>query len=111
MSVPEAENKMYELYYQELRGKRVPLANLARGWGVPVKSVRRDFKWWCRAHNLDPRRFYVRGYTFTGYWVPREFVEWWEEVCLPQYQRHGHARSYFDWGAVKRKRGKRHDDE
>ena len=99
-----SRTKMHELYYQELYGKRISLANLARGWGVSARALRRDFKWWCRAHNLRPKDFYVNGYVFTGYWVPREFVEWWEATCLPHYQRHGRARSYFDWRAVKTKR-------
>ena len=69
--MPYGENKMYELYYKGLRGKRVSIAQLADGWGVSRKLMVRDFKRWCEANGLDPRDFYERGFRLTGYWAPR----------------------------------------
>lgn len=94
---------MYELYYKGLRGKRVSIAQLADGWGVSRKLMVRDFKRWCEANGLDPRDFYERGFRLTGYWAPREFKDWWEEKILPQYQKTGHARKYYDGRMVKPK--------
>jgi len=90
-------------YYTELRGKRVAIAQLADGWGVSRKLMVRDFKRWCEMNGLDPTDFYERGFRLTGYWAPREFKEWWESKILPQYQRTGHARKYYNGKMAKPK--------
>ena len=60
------------------------LSALARARGVGRSRATRDFKFWCELNGLDPSDFYISGYRDTGYWVPDEFIRWWDRILENQ---------------------------
>ncbi len=77
---------LFALGYNVVNGL-VKLSDLEKKYkGVlSPHKLRREFRWWCWQRGIDPRNFYRTGYKKTGYWVPREFVEYIEQKVLPMY--------------------------
>lgn len=50
---------------------------LAKKYGVKPRTVRQAFKWWCDRYGYDRYDFYRPGF---GFILPKEFVEWFEEM-------------------------------
>jgi len=73
----------------DIVGGLIKLSALARKYKdcLSPSALRREFKLWCEQNGLDPTDFYRRGYGRTGYWVPWEFVEYFERYVLSHYRR------------------------
>ena len=70
--------------YNYLVTKCKKLSKLAEVRGVSRKRAVRDFKFWCQINKKDPQDFFIRGYYDTGYYVPKEFIRWWDMVLMNQ---------------------------
>ena len=76
--------------YNYLITKCYKLSRLAEARGIGSKRAVRDFKFWCEMNGLNPNDFFIRGYYDTGYYVPPEFVRWWDRILRHQ----GHLTEY-----------------
>ena len=70
--------------YNYLVTKCHKLSKAAEVRGVSRRRAVRDFKFWCEVNGQNPEDYFIRGYFDTGYYVPREFLRWWDRVLSNQ---------------------------
>ena len=77
--LPGNSFSLRERMLKRLDNPTVTMRDISEKYGISIRKVRREFRWWCHLNGKNPWDYWVPG---LGYVAPKEFVEYFEQVSM-----------------------------